>query len=92
MRYSAPGIEDFGKIERVVHSIFSPPNEGRPPESNIPPATAPTASGGNGGSGSGLLGLLGLGGVVAAIAARNGDAIDPVAGPLEEDESAKASE
>lgn len=79
--YRAPVIEDFGRIEHQVHTVFSPPNGELPPENGISPAFAPASD-----AAGGLFGLVGLAAGVAAIAGRDNNATEPVAGPLEEPE------
>ena len=85
VKYSAPRIEDFGTIERQVYSIGSPPNGEFPPPENGPIGTISSASDGGGGA-FGLLGVAAAG-IAAVVAGRNNSTVEPVVGPVDEDEA-----
>gem|GEM_PF-4396964 len=86
MKYHSPTIEDFGKIDRQVHNITSPPNT----HDDDNDLQIVTSTGGGGGSGASGLGVLGVAaGIAAVLSARNNN-VEPVVGPVEEEDAPQA--
>jgi hypothetical protein len=85
VKYCAPRVEDFGTIERQVYFIGSPPNEEFPENGPLPSTT-------DAGGGGGAFGLLGVAaaGIAAVVAGRNNSPVEPVVGPVDEDEEVAA--
>jgi len=84
--YHHPKIEDFGKIDRQVYNVTSPPTGEEP---GPIPGAAPGATGGDGGSFAGLLGIAT--GIAALVSGRSSSETEPAVGPGEHEEEAGSS-